>query len=75
MHPTSSSLNIQNIVSKFPDFITLQRLGRKLYGHSFSWEILDRLIYFVYFISEGKDLILKCPVLLLELFLPFPVVR
>ena len=40
MYSMFSSFKIQDIFSKFTEFLTLQRLARKAYYHGFSWAIL-----------------------------------
>ena len=54
MQPILSSLNIQNIVSKLPIFLTLQRLVHKVCGHIFCQEVLVCEISFFNLIREEK---------------------
>ena len=75
MHPIFSSLNIQNILLKFPEFLNLQWLGHKLHGYSLSQAIFDNLFSCFGFIPEEKYLMFKCLILLLELSLLFSCSR
>ena len=75
MQPTFYSLNIKKVVSKFPEFLTLQRIVHRVRIHSFIRAILYRQISIFDFIHEEKNLMLKCLVLLLKLFLQFSCSR
>ena len=66
-----SLFKIQDIIYKFPEFLTLQWLAHKVHGHGFSQEITDRHIYFFGFFREEKNPMFKCLVFLLKLFLSF----
>ena len=65
------SFKIQNIFSKFPEFLNLQRIAYKFRGRGFIMAIPDHQIYFLDLVREEKYLMVKCFVLLLKLFLPF----